>query len=509
MQLQREKNSLIIILTITCLIAISFAITYLIYQSVTYLFIIIILILFLLFSVCLIIKLGLEFYLLLLLFLFMSFNIEVILTPNTHFGGLPGGFGVNQFLILTFLYFVFFMLRPKKNIFSSDIPNVNVTKTIEMKYYYLFVFTGTFSIFFADNIIASTYLFTRYITSIALIYSLIRADLRKIWIVATFGLGISVLLQLLIGLAQMITGENIGLKMLGENSEPFRKGVETIERGISGTLGHPSTLAMFTLLIGFWGLGLLDERNSLKKIHKASLLTIMVLSTFTIILTNARTSIIILVIMGAIFIVTKLYIDNKFELNKIKVPIFLKVIFIFIFIIISASSIYYLTQERFVSSDFIRQFNDRLNLTMFSFEIINHNFSNNLFGVGLNNYVDELSKYGSGQFKYIHPVHNYFLLLWAEGGLFHSLFYLLLNISIMVKMIEVIRNGDKGLAYKALVINLGLGSIFIYNLSDWAMSHNQMFYIFIVYFTVSLKIFSEYLEFKSRKKAINESLDVS
>ncbi|MEM5624482.1 hypothetical protein AAHB47_05285 [Bacillus wiedmannii] len=104
---------------------------------------------------------------------------------------------------------------------------------------------------------------------------------------------------------------------------------------------------------------------------------------------------------------------------------------------------------------------------------------------------------GTNQFKYIHPVHNYYLLLWAEGGLFYMLSFVVLLIMQLKAMRNVMKKGNEEISLQALAMFISIIVLAIYNFSDWAFLHNQLYYLFILIFVLIIKIYNE------SKKAIH------
>lgn len=124
-----------------------------------------------------------------------------------------------------------------------------------------------------------------------------------------------------------------------------------------------------------------------------------------------------------------------------------------------------------------------------------------LFGVGLNNYTDVVNSMGSG-FAYSHPVHNIYLLLTTEGGIFQGIAYAVLLIVVLTKMLTVMRF-SKSIKYQryALVVFSSLFTLSIYNFTGWAAYHNQNYIMFTLLIGFSILIYKEYrLERKAKWK---------
>jgi len=346
------------------------------------------------------------------------------------------------------------------------------------------------SFFFADNKPAASYTVVRLIFMMLFVFMMLKLTFSSIWDFFLKGVISLLPVQFGIGITQYITGQYVGFRILGESKNPFR--AETVfgaaEKGLSGTLGHPGILGAFlTLVMPFL---LLYYLNSEKKTKTRSSLVFfsILLCASLIILTNARTSIVIMLATFFLGFVGTSIIRYRADepANKLLwyLSIFTLAILTFIFVFSDALI------ERFGDSDLLYQASYRGNLSVISWGIITENFKNFFIGVGPNNYTDTVATMGSG-FAYTQPVHNMYLLLFAEGGIFFALCYVGLLGTVLFKMTTVIFQKGKH-SYYALAIVISVINIFLYNFTGWANNNNQTFILFVIICIFSIKIYEEH-----------------
>lgn len=442
--------------------------------------------------ICFFIISGIKKTLITLFFFTLAFNIEFPLYPFnggyslSHPGGLRGALVINHFyIILLGLILLFFKDFIKKHFISRK-----HLFSLEIILFILFTLSSIISLFFADNKAAALYIVVRLIFMMFLLFILLKYSFSNI--IEIFFKGIILLLpiQFIIGITQYITGKPVGLRILGESKNPFR--ADTVygaaERGLSGTLGHPGILGIFiATIIPFLVLYYLNSEKKTKTNNIIIFLSLLQ-STTLITLTNARTSIIImlftflLAFLGAAVIK---YRSNE-PANKLLWYITIFILLILAFIFLFADEM----MARFGNSDLLYQASYRGNLSEISWGIITDNLKNFLIGVGPNNYTDTISKMGDG-FAYSQPVHNMYLLLFAEVGAIHALSYVCILLVILIKMISVIIEKGKN-AYYALAIVISTINIMLYNFTGWANYNNQNFIFFVIMCALSIKIYEEH-----------------
>lgn len=197
-------------------------------------------------------------------------------------------------------------------------------------------------------------------------------------------LGYSLIIQLIIGIIQKIIGGSIGLYILGESEAVFRPAGGFYEKGMSGTMGHPALLALYTLFI-FTMILFLKKNGKTKKVF-------LVIAVFIIIFCASRTVIVLTLIPTIIFAISKnsnilkvaqILVENiggirkKFKKkgNKVKIAVTTGII---ILVVVVFSVI-----GRFVNSDFGKQVQNRLEHWNVAVGLIK---DKPLLGYGANNY---------------------------------------------------------------------------------------------------------------------------
>ncbi|MGM0838451.1 MAG: O-antigen ligase family protein [Bacillota bacterium] len=415
----------------------------------------------------------------------LPFNIEVGIIKSYHAGGLSGNITLSVIYILLLAWLGLLLIQNKGKILKEKMP-------IELLFFLLLILTGFISFAFAINKIAYFYVFNRYIFGLLLIYLVIKLDKNKMLSIVSLGLALSLIIQFAISTYQFLYKKPLGLFLIGENTDPFRKGVEGIEKGVSGTLGHPATLGIFLVLTIPLLLAYLTKSSfNVNKGLRIIVSFIFLLAFVFTLLTNARTSISLLFVSVIIYSVGNIML--KYRNKDIGIFDTIKLFIITLGFVLLFYFSFDLIYDRFFNSDLLKQVNDRNNLSDLAISIIKSNYHNLFFGVGLNNYVDVISTFGNESvFAYVHPVHNYYLLLLAEGGIFHLLAFILLYISMIIKMLKVFFKGNKPDSILALSVLTGIISILIFGFTDWGIYHNQLFFITIIYIILSIKIYSSY-----------------
>ncbi|MED3823624.1 hypothetical protein P4561_07795 [Priestia flexa] len=435
---------------------------------------------------------GIKKVLLILFFSSMAFNVEFPLYPfgggysTNHPGGLRGALVINHF----FLIILALSLLSLKRVIKNGLLLKKNDVSLELILFSIFIMTAIISFFFSDNYAAASYVVSRLLFMYLLMTLLLKYEFLDIWNKFLTGIMILLPIQFIIGILQYITEKPIGLRVLGESKNPFRE--DTVygaaEKGLSGTLGHPGILGVFVIiLIPFLVVYYFssEKRSSFKN----SIVILSILTSVLIVfLTNARTSIAImfltflLAFSGTLLIK---YLKNE-SITKFMLYLFtFSILFIIAIIIFSDSLI-----ERFGGSDLLYQADYRGGLSLISWNIITLNLKNLILGVGPNNYTDTLAGIGTG-FAYTQPVHNLYLLLFAEGGILHALCYIALLITIICKMIVVLMQKGSH-SYYALAILISILNIAIYNFTGWANYNNQNFILFVVIFVLAVKVYQEH-----------------
>lgn len=419
----------------------------------------------------------------------ITFNIEVSVISTYREGGLPSSIVINQYLIYSLILLLLSMTCRKK-------PLVNKLYKYLLFISVMMLLITFVSSIFSKNYIGAFYQLERHIFTLILYISIVSVLSIKNYKYFIYGLSISIFFQLIISIIQNYTGQSLGLEFLGENPDPFRKGVIDSERGVSGTLGHPGTLGLFLSFSYPILLTYMIESYIRKeiKIKNALFFLVILISIFVLtILTDSRTSM-FLTAFSTMLVSAFYYIRflKKHGLRNSNLFLHYIIVLLIPILFVLFATIFVINQEdRFLESDFIRQFHDRMNLNYFSWIIITKSLKNFFIGVGPNNYVDYIGMFGKGEFLYEHPVHNYYLLIFAENGILYLILYLLFFIILLKKLVRMI------LSLKSSYFHIYIGtasSLFVmllYNLTGWSFSHNQIYYLIFIQVSIVVRLLIE------------------
>lgn len=360
---------------------------------------------------------NLSFSLLIFLLLSIPFNITYQL-PFSFEKSLVDSVSVNYLIptisILDFGLGIFFVMVITKNL--------QILKEVFLKHRYsLSIFTLFLLI---QNIILHNPLvilnslrFLLYILTFLTLLHLWKTEEKKVnYKFTSIILLLSVLFQGIVGLLQFLKGSSLGLNYLGESkmaaglvgSSFVGLGEEVFLRA-SGTFPHPNILAGFLFLAMLFAVFLTKK---LQKNQKFITYLTIFLSSILVIFTFSRIVIFLFVLIFLVLFISKLSLKKKrfsFSLSLI-IERFLNI---------------------FSKDDY--SWVDRVNLTKVSFVVIKRNW---LLGTGLGNYVKHMEGFWpttSRSLPLLQPVHNIFLLLFSELGIFGTLSYLVLLFDIFRK----------------------------------------------------------------------------
>lgn len=375
--------------------------------------------------------------------LLIPLNIEIIVFNQGKIGGLPSGIPFN---IQTILSLSLLLLIPYNNVRKVRIPAVHIWFLMTALLLYLPIF------FRNDGVYNQIYSLFTLLPLIPLYLYFLISDIDDLWKLFYKAYFISMIVQSFVSLYQWINKEPLGLFILGESEDPFRKGVSEGFMGVSGTLGHPSMFALFMGIASI--LALIKGLESKNKLYGL----LFVYFYFFVLLSQARTS------MG---IVTVLSLIIFFYMNK-------KIMPYVTFTLLSVLSLYLLSKftkvlDRFLKSDFLRQINDRGHLNEGALDILESNLSLFFMGIGQNNYSLLAQKIYSGGFASIHPVHNVYLLSLIENGVLLSLIIFFAILFIYFKnMISLLNDSSENKLMLLSIVSV-LTFVLLYGVTDWAL----------------------------------------
>lgn len=268
-----------------------------------------------------------------------------------------------------------------------------------------------------------------------------------------------------IGILQKLKNGSIGLAVLGENDEALRYRIVggSIDRGAAGTFEHSSRLAIFVIfvLLIIW----FNEKNKIKRnIYEIFGMLILFLAA-------SRTAMLILCI-ALVYNIWKNR-TNKVKRNTAILIVFggIAVIALVTFVLRGKDYFAFITD-----SDIIYQIGRRLSHWIIAFQFIIKRFP---FGYGVNNYTAVMSSVSTGDFLYLNPVHNNYLLNWFELGVLGFCVYVALFYIYISKVKKYSRLSGYG---KAAILFLICTAI--YNFTGWAFAAPTCIYFLWIAFGI-------------------------
>lgn len=240
-----------------------------------------------------------------------------------------------------------------------------------------------------------------------------------------------IIFEAFLGLAQVVKGGSLNgvLWWLGERRFVYGgigiAQIRLFDEGwirAYGTFSHPNSLAGFLLLVWWWFKETRRE-NGENKIEKLWYWVVNWCAILGIILAGSRTvwGLTILFLIIDQLRVTKFELKNrKFRRELVgKSCLFLGIICL----VLGVVSINYKVSD-FLGGWDVDSFKKREMLALSAIKMIR---SSPLFGVGAGNFVVNLPKYRVGNFYWMQPVHNIFLLAWSEIGILGLIVFLVLG----------------------------------------------------------------------------------
>lgn len=426
----------------------------------------------------LVIRNDFEKNLIIIFFFCLPFTIRYILNNNliNENRSVPILSAINllDLLIIAFAILIIIEFRNREK------TNITIKYTI-----ILFGVYSVFSVFFALNKNAAIYGLMRNIKAIIIfIFFAYYFNIDKYLNTIIKIIGISINIQLVVALLQILNNGAIGLSFLGESSNVFRSGVNGFERGASGTFNHPNILAIYCAIM--LPLFLFNKISSNKKNIMNVYFTVITL--VTIIITNSRTAILLSIIIVTTWIISVLKREN-FTVIK-KVWIIYGILSIIIVSIVFMPSIYEKIINRIFYSDSISQISGRLEHSSSAFQYIK---DRPWFGFGINNNIDVYKLYYPisyhNEFILQHPIHNTYLLNMVEIGLVGFLIFILFIIQNYIILLKIIRKRKfkyKGIG-KSLMLSLIVFCIFY--MTDWVGTTERFYYILFLFMGINTNIY--------------------
>lgn len=383
---------------------------------------------------------NLSFSLLVFLLLALPFNITYQL-PYSFEKSLVDGISVNYLIptlsILDFGLGIFFLI-----VITKKLENL---KVVFKKYWKpLFLF---FSFLLIQNIILknpivllSSLRTLLYVNTFLIFLDLWKKDGKKVnYKFLSILLFLVVLFQGIIGFLQFFKGSSLGLDFLGESrgvaglvgSSFVGLGGQVFLRA-GGTFSHPNVLGGFLLLALFFSIFLTKK---LHKYYKIIPYLTIIFSSIFLIFTFSRSTIFLFFMTLVVLFISKVFCKKKYHSFS----------FLLIF-------------ERFfgIFSGDDSGWIDRVNLAKASFVVIKQKW---ISGTGLGNYVKGMEGFFPTTSRFmplLQPVHNVFLLLVAELGVFGFTSYIYL-------FFEIARKNYKKITIYGILLILSLFIIGIFD----------------------------------------------
>ncbi|MEW6618024.1 MAG: O-antigen ligase family protein [bacterium] len=287
---------------------------------------------------------------------------------------------------------------------------------------------------------------------------------------------IGVFLQIIYGLMQHFCGLNLPLQRLGQSPEMVTEelGMRTASR-VGAMLGHPNIFAGYLVMLLPLAFILIFVRISIW--YKALCIAILVFGEMALILTLSRGG----WISFATSVMVILFLRPAVGRQRIITLIFILGSALVIGLLFSGTII-----QKFILSD-PASISSRVECMYIAWRMIQSNF---WWGTGLNSFTFVMSDYdysGIQWGKMDPPVHNIYLLIFAEQGIFGILLFL----SICFMVIRVGISNLKGKDNLLNAINLGslagFIAILVQGVGDWNLRINTTVRVF---WTLAAMIFA-------------------
>ncbi len=339
----------------------------------------------------------------------------------------------------------------------------------------LFFLAMIWSVSAADDKILSLFEIIRTVVLIAVLFVIMNLKEERHIRILLFLLTFGVFFQAVLAIVQYRTGENLGLRFLGEQAIVGQMLGGMISRA-TGTIGHPNTLAYFfeILLPLTLALTLVEKKTSLKIWYFIA----FAFGMAGIITTLSRAAWLTLPVSLPLVFILAL----RRRIFRVQTVMIVSVFAIFASIFLYA---YYPTiQKRFYYEDY-GSARSRIPLNQAALSIIKQ-FP--LTGIGVNNFAQAFKKYdisgGSRILRgYSHVVHNMYLLVAGEMGIIGLLAFLWMFLAVFLVAFRARNRLDEWQSTVLIGISAGLLAQMIHGLFDpgfrMLMSLSTLVYTFI------------------------------
>lgn len=233
---------------------------------------------------------------------------------------------------------------------------------------------------------------------------------------------LAMFLQCVIAILQFFLNHSIGLNLLGESPlSPSLPGVaKTIIHGANhirayGTFPHPNILAIFIVISGILNLYLFKFAEN--KNYKKYLIVLFLFSAIALFFTFSRIAWVLAFAFWGYYILKSKIFNFQFLIFKKYKNRSSLVLLIFIFVILIAGLVHFAPAIWWRIDPLLPSTWDSLNVRLVVFEKSWVLIKNNIWGVGIGNFVIEIAYQLSGYPVWMaEPVHNTFILILTEMG---------------------------------------------------------------------------------------------
>lgn len=412
----------------------------------------------------------------LLIFVFsLPWQTKLILLPaDNNFNEISLYFSHLVLFLALSLFFLYQILKKRAD------------ETISKIWYFLAgleIFYLT-SFFFAEDKLLATYRFVILLMGLALLYFLREGFHKSAYedsclnrVRAIYAFLISLFFHAGLGVYQFLTQSTFSNKYLGIAShDPMSAGTSVIETATGrwlrayGGLDHPNILGgllVFGLLLTAY---LLARKKIINSRVQAYGLLLLFVSYFVFLtalfFTFSRGAWLAYFVGLIILLISIIRKEDKWVMGRFLVLMFFSVL-LFVLAIFPYND---LVKTRFQADTRLEQIslNERADQFSTAKEVIKKRPT---FGVGSGNYVKTLENTNGEENSYVQPVHNAFILLWAENGL-------LALVSLLLFFFFLIRDGRRQTFSLAIIASLFI----IMLLEHWLFSlpFGILFFFFIL-----------------------------
>jgi O-antigen ligase len=241
---------------------------------------------------------------------------------------------------------------------------------------------------------------------------------------------IALLAHLFIGAFQWIYDKDLGLGILGERSMQLNEWSSVPLVRIGGLIGHPNAFALYlTITLPLCLYMFVHEK---RPHHRIFYITLLISGTLMIIATQSRGAWAACFLGFAMVSVIFLIRAKRYKINRL---VIMSCILIITGILASLS--YKVINKRIMLDD-KKSAASRIPMMIDSLNMIKHN---PLIGVGINNYTLAIPSYDVTGIHHIWRdtvVHNLFLLVAAESGIFSSICFIVIWMAVMMIVAKII-----------------------------------------------------------------------